>query len=82
MSERSVELAGTEPPQGVTSHVRYVVAKPFNYVERRLQLGEEFTPTGGRWDAQLIAGLGGFVVVEDARVSTRASRQRVRKETA
>ncbi len=33
---------------------RYIVASPFKYGGRLYQEGEDWTPTGGAWDKQII----------------------------
>lgn len=77
MKKRSEGLAVTEP---VPAPIRYVVQKRFKYGDGYLEPGMEFTPGRGRYDAQLVAGKGGLISVEDTRVPNRAARQRVRKE--
>lgn len=78
MSKKNAGLAVTDLV--TPAPMRYVVQKRFKYGEGYLEPGAEFIPGRGRYDAQLAAGKGGFVSVEDARVPNRATRQRVRKE--
>lgn len=54
--------------------IRYEVLKPFKYRGVMLKKGQEFTPTGAKWDAQLIAQ-GEFVGRIESAVPKRVRRK-------
>lgn len=62
--------------------VEYIVTKRFKYHGRYLEVGETFTPAGGRYDELIIAQQKLVERRESALPSTRNSRQRARKEKA
>lgn len=41
--------------------VKYLVVKPFKYAGKMLKAGDPFIPKNGKWDKQLLEGIGGYV---------------------
>ena len=62
--------------------VKYVVRKRFKYQGEFLMPGDEFVPTGGKWDATIIARgeLVGRVESALPQVQARTEARRARKE--
>ena len=46
----------------MSNEVEYIVKKPFKYEGKAYRQGQRWTPTGGKWDAQIIST--GMVTVE------------------
>ena len=46
----------------MSNEVEYVVKKPFKYGDKQYNQGDKWTPTGGKWDEQIIST--GKVTVE------------------
>ena len=67
--------SGGQTPPTAQYSVKYKVVKPFKYAGRMLRPGQDFYPSDGKWDKQLIEGLGGYVKRDESAMPARGRRR-------
>lgn len=60
--------------------VEYRVVKPFKYGGRMLQPGAVFHPGQGKYDAQLVGGLGGYIERREVTGATVGGKRALRRK--